>query len=81
MQYEMFPSEIPESGRVPAVIRLLSSVPFYDKYEDSAGPPQGYLAPQEVQEVKAGMPWSGAHNWWKIRKRGRFWPEGNESAS
>ncbi|KRF21777.1 hypothetical protein [Paenibacillus sp. Soil787] len=67
IQYEMFPSEIPESGRVPAVVRLLSSIPFYDKYEDSGGPPKGYLAPQEVQIVKAGMPWSEAHNWWKVR--------------
>ncbi|NOU98652.1 hypothetical protein [Paenibacillus planticolens] len=66
IQYEMFPSDIPESGKVPAVIRLLSRIPFYDKYEDSGGTPQGYLAPQEVQVVKAGMPWSLEHTWWKV---------------
>lgn len=65
-QHEMFPSDVPESGRVPAVIRLLSNVPYYDKYEDSGGPPLGYLAPQEVLVVKAGMPWSDTNNWWKV---------------
>lgn len=64
---EMFPTETPESGRVPPVITLLANTPFYDKYENSGGPPEGVLAPQDVQVVVGGMPWSNSHNWWKIR--------------
>lgn len=63
---EMFPTETPESGRVPPVITLLANTPFYDKYENSGGPPEGVLAPQDVQVVMSGMPWSNSHNWWKI---------------
>lgn len=63
---EMFPTETPESGRVPSVITLLENTPYYDKYENSGGPPEGYLAPQDVQVITGGMPWSNKYNWWKI---------------
>ncbi|WP_409346989.1 hypothetical protein [Paenibacillus sp. MBLB4367] len=63
---EMFPSETPDTGRVPAVITLLKNTPFYDSYTESSGEPKGVLAPQDVSIVKASMPWYGSNNWWKV---------------
>ncbi|WP_282937963.1 hypothetical protein [Paenibacillus sp. RC67] len=66
---EMFPTDTPESGRVPSEITLLANTPYYDKYENSGGPPEGVLAPQVVQVVIGGMPWSSQYNWWKIHTK------------
>lgn len=66
---EMFPTDTPESGRVPSVITLLANTPYYDKYENSGGPPEGVLAPQDVEVVVGGMPWSDRSNWWKIHTK------------
>ncbi|GAA4827580.1 hypothetical protein GCM10023310_00270 [Paenibacillus vulneris] len=66
---EMFPTDTPESGRVPSVISLLADTPYFDKYENSWAPPEGVLAPQDVEVVIGGMPWSSQHNWWKIHTK------------